>query len=252
MFAVRGTVTTAFRAPSVGRALPRTADGFPNVSDPCSTVRGNLDNPTVAANCAADGFDGGVPDDRTQLLRRIGGSPVLTPETADTLTLGLVLEDQLVRGLTASIDYYKIRDRQRDPGYRIGDHSRQLLPAGGRKPALLRSDPAGRCRLHSERSRPRRQRWRVSCRRHRRRSEIPHPRLRLRPPGRRYRRNAAPGPHPDPGGRLRTILRRQLRPVRGRGAWRQPTLPPQRLPSLGARSIQRRSELSLPSLVRRV
>jgi iron complex outermembrane receptor protein len=108
VFAVRGTVTTAFRAPSVAELYRGTADAFPNVSDPCSTVRGNLDNPTVAANCAADGLDGGVPDDRTQILRRVGGSPVLTPETADTLTLGLVLEDQLVRGLTASIDYYAI------------------------------------------------------------------------------------------------------------------------------------------------
>jgi outer membrane receptor protein involved in Fe transport len=107
-FAVRGTVTTAFRVPSVAELYRGTADAFPNVSDPCSTVRGNLDNPTVAANCAADGYDGGVPDDRIQILRRVGGSPVLTPETADTFTVGLVLEDQLVRGLTASIDYYKI------------------------------------------------------------------------------------------------------------------------------------------------
>jgi iron complex outermembrane receptor protein len=108
-FAVRGTVTTAFRAPSVAELYRGQADAFPNVSDPCSTVRGNLDNPTVAANCAADGYDGGVPDDRTQILRRVGGSPALEPETADTFTLGLVLEDQLVEGLTASIDYYKIK-----------------------------------------------------------------------------------------------------------------------------------------------
>jgi iron complex outermembrane receptor protein len=108
MFAVRGTVTTAFRAPSVAELYRGQADAFPNVVDPCSTVRGNLDNPTVAANCAADGYDGGVPDDRIQLLRRIGGSPDLKPETADTLTVGVVLEDKLVKGLTASIDYYKI------------------------------------------------------------------------------------------------------------------------------------------------
>jgi iron complex outermembrane receptor protein len=107
-FALRGTLTTAFRAPSIAELYQGQAEGFPNVADPCSSVRGNLDSPTVAANCAADGFDGGVPDDRVQLRSRVGGSPDLEPETAETFTLGLVLEDQLVEGLTASIDYYKI------------------------------------------------------------------------------------------------------------------------------------------------
>jgi len=105
---VRGTVSTAFRVPSVAELYQGRGDAFPNVADPCSSVRGNLNNATVAANCAADGYDGGVPDDRTQLLTRVGGSPELEPETADTFTLGLVLEDQLVPGLTASIDYYRI------------------------------------------------------------------------------------------------------------------------------------------------
>ena len=108
LFALRGTVSTAFRAPSVAELYRGQADAFPNVTDPCSSVGGNLDNPTVAANCAADGYAGGVPDDRTQLRSRVGGSPELKPESADTFTLGIVLEDQLVRGLTASIDYYKI------------------------------------------------------------------------------------------------------------------------------------------------
>jgi outer membrane receptor protein involved in Fe transport len=108
VFAVRGTVTTAFRVPSVAELYRGQADSFPNVADPCSSVRGNLDDPTVAANCAADGYAGGIPDDRTQVLTTVGGSPELEPETADTFTLGLVLEDQLVRGLTASIDYYRI------------------------------------------------------------------------------------------------------------------------------------------------
>lgn len=107
-FAMRGTVTTAFRTPSVAELYQGQADSIPNVSDPCSTIRGNLDNPTVAANCAADGYAAGVPDDSVQLRSRIGGSPDLEPETADTFTLGLVLEDQLVKGLTASIDYYEI------------------------------------------------------------------------------------------------------------------------------------------------
>ena len=107
-FALRGTVTTAFRTPSVTELYQGQADSFQNVADPCSASRGNLDSPTVAANCAADGFDGGVSDDRTQLRTRVGGSPDLEPETADTFTLGLVLEDQLVPGLTASIDYYEI------------------------------------------------------------------------------------------------------------------------------------------------
>ncbi len=107
-FALRGTVTTAFRTPSVAELYGGGSDSFPNVSDPCSPLRGNLDNPTVAENCAADGYDDGVPDDRTQLPARIGGSEDLEPETADTFTVGVVLEDRLIRGLTASVDYYSI------------------------------------------------------------------------------------------------------------------------------------------------
>lgn len=114
--AVRGTFSTAFRAPSVIELFGGASDSFPNVSDPCSTVVGNLDNPIVAANCAAVGVEGGVLDDRVQIITREGGAlsqpdgqgTLLEPETAEIYTFGLVLEDSLIKGLTASVDFYNI------------------------------------------------------------------------------------------------------------------------------------------------
>ena len=108
--ALRGTISTAFRAPSVSELFSGQLDSFPNVSDPCSNVTGvgQLDNPTVAANCAADGIADGVLDPNVQILTQQGGNPNLDPETADTFTAGLVLEDSLVKGLTASVDFYNI------------------------------------------------------------------------------------------------------------------------------------------------
>ncbi|MEM6730305.1 MAG: TonB-dependent receptor [Myxococcota bacterium] len=108
--AARGTYSTAFRAPSINELFSGQADAFPSVGDPCSAIAniGSLENSTVAQNCAADGVGGGVPDTRTQLLARQGGNPDLDPETAVTYTAGFVLEESLVKGLSASLDYYNI------------------------------------------------------------------------------------------------------------------------------------------------
>ncbi len=109
---VRGTFSTAFRAPSVGELFSGRADAFPALTDPCSTVTGvgsYNTNATVQANCDADAAtNGGVLDPNTQLRTQIGGNPDLDPETATIYTAGIVLEDTFIKGLTASVDYYNI------------------------------------------------------------------------------------------------------------------------------------------------
>ncbi|MEO1338149.1 MAG: TonB-dependent receptor, partial [Myxococcota bacterium] len=108
--AIRGTYSTAFRAPSVSELFSGQFDSFETASDPCSSVDGigSLGNATVAANCANDNLPDGVPDPATQLRTLQGGNPELEPETATIWTLGFVLEDKLIRGLTLAIDYYNI------------------------------------------------------------------------------------------------------------------------------------------------
>jgi outer membrane receptor protein involved in Fe transport len=58
---------------------------------------------------------GGTFDPHTQITGASfivsGGNPQLTPEIANTLTLGTVVEPRFVPGLTFSVDYYKIKLR---------------------------------------------------------------------------------------------------------------------------------------------
>lgn len=105
--AVRGTYSTAFRAPSVGELFAGQADSFPAVTDPCDTSMGARD-PVVDANCRADGLPDNYVDSRTQLRSQVGGNPNLEPETAKIITAGIVIEPKQVKGLAFSVDYFWI------------------------------------------------------------------------------------------------------------------------------------------------
>ncbi|HEY6948701.1 MAG TPA: TonB-dependent receptor, partial [Gemmatimonadales bacterium] len=97
---VRGTYSTAFRAPSVGDLFGGQADNFAALKDPCAPTTG-----AVPANCVAQGVNGNG-DDQTQLRSRVGGNPKLTPETAKVFTAGVVLQPSMVRGFSMTVDYY--------------------------------------------------------------------------------------------------------------------------------------------------
>ena len=106
--AFRGTFSEAFKAPSVSSLFAGQADSFPAVTDPCSNVAatGGLYgiDPTVTANCDADGLVGGVADDRAQLRARVGGNPDLGPETAESTQFGIILNP--LQDLSVTIDYW--------------------------------------------------------------------------------------------------------------------------------------------------
>ena len=107
---LRGSFATAFRAPSIRELSTASGDFFTTASDPCSIVAGvgRIDDPIVAANCALDELANGVADTSTTLRTQVGGNPDLAEETVRTINLGIVLEDALVEGLTASIDYFNV------------------------------------------------------------------------------------------------------------------------------------------------
>ena len=106
--ALRAAYSASFRAPSIFEMFSDISNTVAGASDPCSSLVGQLDNPRVAATCAADGLPSGVPDPQVQLQAQAGGNPDLDPETATVITAGAVLDDGLIPGLTASIDYYNI------------------------------------------------------------------------------------------------------------------------------------------------
>ncbi len=98
---VRGTSSTAFRAPSTSDLFSGASDNSPTVVDPCNT------NPTQF--CIADGVPAaGFEPIGDQLSSTRGGNTDLTPEEADIFTVGLVYSPEFVEGLSLTIDYWDI------------------------------------------------------------------------------------------------------------------------------------------------
>jgi iron complex outermembrane receptor protein len=98
---LRGTFSTAFRAPSTSDLFAGNSDNSPEVVDPCNT------NPT--SFCIADGVPAaGFQPIGDQLSSTLGGNPSLQPEEADTYTLGVVYSPEFVEGLELTLDYWNI------------------------------------------------------------------------------------------------------------------------------------------------
>ncbi len=99
----------AVRAP-VPDELSGVGQTFGTVNDPCSVDLRN-DNPTRAANCAADGVPATYDPPlnvRQSVGGFVGGNPDLSPERATTLTYGLAFTPDFVPGLTLTIDRFEI------------------------------------------------------------------------------------------------------------------------------------------------
>ncbi len=103
---LRGTWSNSFRAPSISDLYTGQTDSFENISDPCSGTNG-----PAPAGCGSAANNGDVS---TQIKAKIGGNPKLTPETANTVTAGIVIEPgvianvKAIKGLAFTVDYYRI------------------------------------------------------------------------------------------------------------------------------------------------
>ncbi|HRE03159.1 MAG TPA: TonB-dependent receptor, partial [Ilumatobacteraceae bacterium] len=111
--AIRGSYSTAFRAPNVGELFSGNADNFPQVDDPCDAQPGGADQPRtlppeVQARCSAEGIPVGTIFGLSQQRSQVGGNPNLTEETANVLTAGLVFEPPMVKGLAMTLDYFNV------------------------------------------------------------------------------------------------------------------------------------------------
>jgi iron complex outermembrane recepter protein len=109
---LRGTFSTAFRAPSVSELYSGQADDFPAVTDPCSgDSQAGTNRPSgtpLDAACLAQGVPNNFFDDSKQLRSRVGGNPDLDPETAKIFTAGVVLEPRVLKDFSITLDYYNI------------------------------------------------------------------------------------------------------------------------------------------------
>jgi len=115
---VRGTYSTAFRAPSITDLFAGNAESFPSSRDPCATLPAatlpppappGTPNPQYTALVAQCGLAAGNGDTASQLRETLGGNPNLQPETATIFTVGLVLEPRMLEGFTLTLDYYDAR-----------------------------------------------------------------------------------------------------------------------------------------------
>ena len=119
---LRGNYQRAVRAPNIGELFIPTAVGLTNLlTDPCSgTQPGTVGGPNTAAQdnlwavCLAQGAPAAsrgtiLNPAAGQANITTGGNPNLTPETATTYTFGAIIRpEDLIPGLTISIDYYNI------------------------------------------------------------------------------------------------------------------------------------------------
>jgi len=105
---LRGTYSTAYRAPSVLDLFEGQSASYVYINDPCAATA----NPTgaVLARCQAEGSTvaNNKQDPNTQIRSTLGGNPKLQPETAKIYTAGLVFEPRWVRNFTLTLDYYYI------------------------------------------------------------------------------------------------------------------------------------------------
>jgi iron complex outermembrane receptor protein len=93
---LRATAGTVFRAPTIRDLFDGISDSFPTYSDPCAQA-------TLPAGC--NGLVGLQLDN--QVLAKVGGNPLLIPETGDTLTAGVAWNPELGEGdLSVTLDWW--------------------------------------------------------------------------------------------------------------------------------------------------
>ena len=108
---LRGTYSTAFRAPGISELFLGQTFGLENTGDPCADTHGDV---ALAERCRrAPGRAGGSgAGDNGYIVAMIftlnGGNPLLQPEKATIGTFGAVFEPQAARGLSLAIDFHSI------------------------------------------------------------------------------------------------------------------------------------------------
>ncbi|MFO1249927.1 MAG: TonB-dependent receptor [Inhella sp.] len=115
----RGMQQRATRAPNVNELYAPVITGLANLStDPCQGNRINVGDAGKAGTLTNLCQQTGVPQNQIgqlgapsagQINSTGGGNLALGPEEADTTTLGLVFEPESVKGLTTTLDFYRIK-----------------------------------------------------------------------------------------------------------------------------------------------
>jgi len=109
---LRGTMSSAVRAPNIGELFGGLSQNFFTVTDPCSVdqLKNGKDPSVRAANCAALGIPANWQSTRTSSIQGLSGSnPALKPEQGRTWTAGLVFTPSFLEGFGLTADYWNIK-----------------------------------------------------------------------------------------------------------------------------------------------
>jgi iron complex outermembrane recepter protein len=112
-YRLRGTYGTSFRAPGLYERFLGDQQGFlaQTSVDPCIRYApgegGGTSNPTIAANCAADGLPGDYGGAGSSVLLVTGGGENLEPETSKALTIGFIWTPTFA-DINLAVDYFEI------------------------------------------------------------------------------------------------------------------------------------------------
>lgn len=103
---LRSTFSTSVRTPNIRELYTTEELNFTTFVDPCDQWESNGDV-SLMANCA---LDVGAGFTQSELFVEVDypGNVNLSPEKADTWTIGVVLEPAAVSGLAVTLDYYQI------------------------------------------------------------------------------------------------------------------------------------------------
>lgn len=112
----RGTYSRAVRAPNISELFAPPQAAFFRPFDPCDQTEidrlvadGNPNVQNRINNCRADGIPAGFSDPLSaRFAGTISGNADLREETADTYTVGVVLQPRFIPGLAITADYYNI------------------------------------------------------------------------------------------------------------------------------------------------
>jgi iron complex outermembrane recepter protein len=114
----RGTDAVAVRAPDIGELFAPQQQVFEQINDPCDPANIGQGTSFRSANCQAlmdallgpGNYTAGVTpvQSNVTLPTLIGGNPKLSPETARTYTVGVVLQPDFLPSFVATIDYYRV------------------------------------------------------------------------------------------------------------------------------------------------
>jgi outer membrane receptor protein involved in Fe transport len=132
-YTLRGSYQQAIRAANIIELFTQQGNNLFGGSDPCA----GPDPSATLAQClrtglAADRYGSTVLDSPAGQYNYLqGGNPNLTPEKADSYTVGLVLDQPSnIKGLSATIDYWNIKVKNKVGNVGPQDQLNQCITAG--------------------------------------------------------------------------------------------------------------------------